>query len=88
MRQLGDDQMDLLVHNSEGVTIHLNGSELLTAMVLIQEGRLAFGCDDCAAQALDELFRSALSLVEEARIPGRIISRIHNQPKWANQTGQ
>ena len=73
-----EDQMNVLVHNAQGATIHLDGSELITAMVLIQEGSLSFECDDPAALALGELFRSAVGLVEEARIPGREMKSVRS----------
>jgi hypothetical protein len=80
--------MDILVHNEKGATIHLDGRELLTAMVLIQQGHLSFASDDPAAQALDELFCTAVSLVEEARMPGRKTHFTENQPRCANQTAR
>ena len=69
--------MNLISHDAEGGTIRLDGQELLMIMVLIQEGRLSFQCDDPTGQALDELFCSAVSLVEEARTPGRKINKTH-----------
>ena len=59
--------MDLLNHNAEGATIHLDARELLMIMALIQEGRIAFECDSPTGLALDKLFSNAVVLVEEAR---------------------
>jgi hypothetical protein len=63
--------MNLLDHNAEGVTIHLDGMELLMIMALIQEGRISFQCDGPTGQALDDLFCAAVMLVEEARKTGQ-----------------
>jgi hypothetical protein len=60
--------MNLLSHDAQGATINLNGRELLLITLLIQEGRISFQCDDPTGQALDELFCSAMMLVEEARV--------------------
>ena len=59
--------MNLLEHNAQGATIHLDQRELLLVMALIQEGRQSFGCNTDTGKALDELFSSANVLVEEAR---------------------
>ena len=77
MRQLGGAQINLLSHDAEGATIRLDGKELLMVMVLIQEGRLSFQCDDPTGQALDELFCSAVTSVEEARKTRQKISALH-----------
>ena len=66
--------MNLLSHDAQGATINLDGRELLTLMLLIQEGRISFQCEDPTGKALDELFCSAMMLVEEARTGGRRIS--------------
>jgi hypothetical protein len=77
MRQLGIAQMNVLSHNAKGATIHLDGKELLMVMVLIQEGRLSFQCDDPTGQALDKLFCSAVTSVEEARKTRQKMSALH-----------
>ena len=69
--------MNLLDHNAEGVTIHLDGMELLMIMALIQEGRISFQCEGPTGQALDELFCSAVTSVEEARKTRQKISALH-----------
>ena len=69
--------MKLLNHNAEGASIHLDETELRMVMVLIQEGRIAFECDSPTGQALDELFRSAAMLVQEARVTGDELSSTH-----------
>jgi len=69
--------MNLLGHDGKGATIHLDGRELLMIMILIQEGRCSFQCDDTTGQALDELFCSAVKLVEGARMPGQKLSGTH-----------
>ena len=69
--------MNLLRHNAEGAIIHLDGRELLMIMALIQEGRTSFECDGATGHALDELFSTAVTLVDEARKTGNNISNIH-----------
>lgn len=69
--------MNLFSHNAEGATIHLDGRELLMIMILIQEGRFSFQCDDPTGQALDELFCSAVNLVGEACKTDQKISDTH-----------
>jgi hypothetical protein len=69
--------MNLLDHDAEGVTIHFDGMELLMIMALIQEGRISFQCDGPTGQALDDLFCSAVILVEEARKTGQKIVQTH-----------
>ena len=59
--------MNLLNHNTKGATFHLDGRELLMVMALVQEGRDSFECDGDTGQALDEMFCSAVVLVEQAR---------------------
>jgi len=62
--------MKLLSHDANGATIHLDERELRMVMVLIQEGRITFECDSPTGQALDEMFRTAAMLVQEARTTG------------------
>jgi hypothetical protein len=69
--------MNLLRHNAEGAIIHLDGKELLMIMALIQEGRISFECDGPTGHALDELFSTAVILVDEARKTGNKISHTH-----------
>ena len=59
--------MNLLNHNAEGATIHLNPRELLMVMALVQEGRSSFECEGLTGKALDQLFCSAVARVQEAR---------------------
>jgi len=59
--------MNLLKHNAQGATIHLDERELLMIMALVQEGRVSFECDSPTGRALDELFSQAVILVGEAR---------------------
>lgn len=59
--------MNLVNHNAEGATIHLNPRELLMVMALVQEGRCSFECEGATGQALDKLFCSAVVKVQEAR---------------------
>lgn len=69
--------MKLVSYDAEGATIHLEKSELLMAMALIQEGRLAFECNSPTGQALNELFKSAAKLVQRARTTGQKVTRVH-----------
>ena len=69
--------MKLVSHDAEGATIHLEESELRMVMALIQEGRLAFECDKPTGQALNELFKSAVKMVQEARSTGQEMTRVH-----------
>jgi hypothetical protein len=69
--------MKLLKHDAEGASIHLDETELRMVMVLIQEGRIAFECDSPTGKVLDELFRSAAMLVQEARITGDELTSTH-----------
>ena len=69
--------MDLLNHNEEGATIHLDARELLMIMALIQEGRIAFECESPTGQALDKLFSNAVVLVEQARKSGLQLREVH-----------
>ncbi len=62
--------MNILEHNDQGATIHLEQRELLLVMALLQEGRESFGCNTNSGKALDQLFSSANVLVEEARRKG------------------
>ena len=62
--------MNILEHNAQGATIHLDQRELLLVMALLQEGRESFGCNTNSGKALDQLFSSANVLVEEARRKG------------------
>ena len=59
--------MDLIKHNAQGATIHLNEWELVIAMALIQEGRDSFECQGKTGKALDNLFSTAVALVDQAR---------------------
>ena len=59
--------MNLLNHNAEGATIHLNPRELLMVMALVQEGRSSFDCEGQTGAALDQLFCRAVARVHEAR---------------------
>lgn len=59
--------MELLDHNAEGVTIHLDERELNLLLALEQEGRLALHRKEPTGQALDELLRTAAVLVQRAR---------------------
>jgi hypothetical protein len=59
--------MNLLRHNAEGATIHLDPRELLMVMALIQEGRCSFECDGETGERLDRLFCKAVVQVQEAR---------------------
>ena len=59
--------MNLLNHNAEGATIHLNPRELLMVMALVQEGRSSFDCESHTGAALDQLFCRAVVQVHEAR---------------------
>tara|TARA_R110000823_G_scaffold139607_4_gene269481 strand:+ start:15982 stop:16302 length:321 start_codon:yes stop_codon:yes gene_type:complete len=59
--------MNLMNHNAEGATIHLDPRELLMVMALVQEGRSSFECEGGTGKALDELFCSAVAGVHEAR---------------------
>jgi hypothetical protein len=69
--------MNLLDHNAEGATIHLDERELLMIMALIQEGRMSFDCDAPTGQALDDLFSTAVQLVEEARKTRQVMRQAH-----------
>lgn len=59
--------MNLMMHNAQGATIHLDERELLMIMALVQEGRMSFECESPTGKALDELFSKAVILVGEAR---------------------
>jgi len=59
--------MNLLNHNAEGATIHLEPRELLMVMALVQEGRSAFDCEGLESAALDQLLCAAVTRVENAR---------------------
>jgi hypothetical protein len=59
--------MNILEHNGQGATIHLEQRDLLMVMALVQEGRDSFQCNGLSGQALDQLFSTANLLVEEAR---------------------
>ena len=59
--------MNLVSHNSEGATIHLDPRELLMVMALVQEGRCSFECEGGTGKDLDQLFCSAVVKVQEAR---------------------
>jgi len=59
--------MNLLNHNAEGATVHLNPRELLMVMALVQEGRCSFECDSPTGQQLDQLFCTAVAKVTDAR---------------------
>jgi len=61
------DLMNIIEHDAQGASIHLDQRELLLVMALIQEGRQSFGCTTDTGKALDELFSTANVLVEEAR---------------------
>ena len=69
--------MNLLSHDAEGATIHLDERELLMIMALIQEGRISFECDAPTGQALDDMFSRAVILVEEARRARQNVRRSH-----------
>ena len=69
--------MNLLSYNAEGATFHLDERELLMVMALIQEGRMSFDCNAPTGQALDELFSTAVQLVEEARKTRQIMRKAH-----------
>ena len=59
--------MNILEHNGQGATIHLEQRDLLMVMALVQEGRDSFQCTGLSGRALDQLFSTANILVEEAR---------------------
>lgn len=59
--------MDILDHDSEGATIHLDMRELTAAMLLVQEGRAAINLWEPTGRALDELFKEAVALVSADR---------------------
>jgi hypothetical protein len=59
--------MNLLNHNAEGATIHLDSRELLMVMALVQEGQVAFDCSGTTGEDLDQLFCSAVARVQDAR---------------------
>jgi hypothetical protein len=59
--------MNILEHNGQGATIHLEQRDLLMVMALVQEGRDSFQCNGLSGKALDQLFSTANILVEEAR---------------------
>ena len=59
--------MNVLEYSANGATIALDQRELLLVIALIQEGRESFGCTTNSGKALDQLFCSASSLVEQAR---------------------
>ena len=59
--------MELLDHNADGVTIHLDERELNMLLALEQEGRLALHRKEPTGHALDELLRTAAVLVQRAR---------------------
>ena len=69
--------MELLDHNAEGVTIHLDERELKMLLALEQEGRLAHSCKEPTGQALDELLRTAAALVQRARQGSQSPDRVH-----------
>lgn len=69
--------MQLLDHNAEGVTIHLNERELNVLLALEQEGRLAHNRKEPTGQALDELLRMAAALVQRARQGTQARDRVH-----------
>ncbi len=69
--------MNLLSHNAAGAAIHFDETELRMVMALIQEGRLAFDCKNPRGQALDELFRTAAMLVQDARNGGQEMTSTH-----------
>ena len=55
--------MEILDHDSEGATIHLDMRELTAAMLLVQEGRAAINLWEPTGRSLDELFKEAVALV-------------------------
>lgn len=59
--------MNLVNHNAEGATIHLDPRELLMVMALVQEGRCSFECQGETGRNLDQLFCAAVTRVQEAR---------------------
>ena len=59
--------MNLLDHNAQGATFHLDQRELLMVMALVQEGRDSFECEGKTGRAIEQLFCSAVVMVEEAR---------------------
>ncbi len=59
--------MNLVNHNAEGATIHLDPRELLMVMALVQEGRCSFECEGQTGSDLDRLFCAAVTRVQEAR---------------------
>ncbi|MCR9106782.1 MAG: hypothetical protein NXI15_15925 [Gammaproteobacteria bacterium] len=59
--------MNLVNHNAEGATIHLDSRELLMLMALVQEGRCGFDCEGVTGAALDQLVCAAVVKVQEAR---------------------
>lgn len=63
--------MELVDHDVDGATIHLDEHELNMVMTLIQEGRLAINHKEPTGQALDELLRTATVLIQNARRSGQ-----------------
>jgi hypothetical protein len=51
--------MDIQEATPEGATIRFTPEDLMLLTMLVQEGRLAFKCDDPVAEALDQGLRSA-----------------------------
>jgi hypothetical protein len=58
--------MKLLDHNPEGAIIHFSKKELWTMLALVQEGRIAFECNEPLGQALDDGLRNMARLISEA----------------------
>lgn len=69
--------MELLDHDSEGATIHLDEREVRMVMALVEEGRLAYNCKEPTGQALDELLRTADALIQNARKTKKVLPRYH-----------
>ncbi|KAA1192562.1 hypothetical protein F0M18_07785 [Pseudohalioglobus sediminis] len=58
--------MELIDHTPESVDIHLDRHELDTLLVLVEEGRLSLNRQEPTSQALDELLRTALAMMNHS----------------------
>ncbi len=58
--------MELIDHTPESVDIHLDRHELDTLLVLVEEGRLSLNRQEPTSQALDELLRTALAMMNRS----------------------
>jgi len=69
--------MKLINQTANKVTIELTRHELHLASALIQEGRISHECESPEGQALEDGFRSAVIMVEEALKAGQKTTSTH-----------